>query len=259
MNESATDIIVARSRETDRLSAMLVWSIGAHIVLAAAALLMPDAGREEPPRTIMTISLGGAVGPRTGGMTQIGGRPVQAPVPEEPVRRAETPPAPVEPKMTLPDPRSKPQPRRPQPQQAPREATGRTPSTGPEPQEGTARSDTQNRGQGFGLSSAGGGGGGVTLDVMDFCCPEYIADMQDRVRRNWNGRQGIVGVTTMKFTIRRDGSIVDIQREKSSGFEVLDVQSQRALMMTASQKLAPLPDRFPNPTLTVHMEFDYTR
>jgi TonB family protein len=61
----------------------------------------------------------------------------------------------------------------------------------------------------------------------------------------------------MKFTIRRDGTIVDIQREKSSGFEVLDQQSERALVLTA--RLAPLPQKFPNQTLTVHMEFEYQR
>ena len=97
----------------------------------------------------------------------------------------------------------------------------------------------------------------MTLDVADFCCPEYITEMVDRVKRSWIERQGLVGVTTMVFTIRRDGTIVDIRREKSSGFEVLDSQPERALVLTRS--LAPLPAQFPNQTLTVHMEFDYQR
>ena len=54
----------------------------------------------------------------------------------------------------------------------------------------------------------------------------------------------------------RDGTITDIQRDKSSGFEVLDAQSDRALRLT---RLPPLPGQFTNPTLTVYMEFEYLR
>ena len=50
---------------------------------------------------------------------------------------------------------------KPQTQEAPKEATARTPSTG-QPQEGSTRVDTGARGQGFGLTSGGGGGTGVT-------------------------------------------------------------------------------------------------
>jgi len=158
----------------------------------------------------------------------------------------------VPPKMALPDPKAKPQTK---PQQAPKEATGKTPTTGAKPQEGSTRAETQNRGQGFGLSSAGGSGGGVQLDVADFCCREYIEDMIIRVRQYWQQNQPFVGTTTMKFTILRDGTITAVQREKSSGFEVLDAQAQRALETT--RRLAPLPAQFPNQTLTVHMEFAY--
>ena len=256
MNEAVTDIIVARSRAADRLSTMVMWSFGAHIIVVAALLLVQRAQPDTAPRTIMTISLGGAVGPKTAGINQMGGRAVQAPQPEQPVRRAETAPAPTPQKMTLPDPKARTRQESARPQQAPDEATGRTATTGAKPQEGTTKADTQNRGQGFGLSTAGGGGdGGITLDVSSFCCPEYIIDMRDRVTRNWNGRQGIVGSTTMTFTIQRDGTITGIQRRKSSGFELLDAQAERALRLTT--KLAPLPQQFPNQTLTVHMAFDY--
>jgi protein TonB len=257
MNEAVTDIIVARSRAADRLSTMMVWSLGAHIVVVAVILFVQSTQPDPPPRTIMTITLGGAVGPKTAGINQMGGRAVQAPPPpEQPVRRAETAPAPAPPKMTLPDPKSRTRQERARPQQAPPEATGRTETTGARPQEGQTKADTQNRGQGFGLSTAGGGGdGGVTLDVANFCCPEYIIEMRDRVQRNWNGRQGIVGSTTMTFTIQRDGTITAIQLRKSSGFGVLDQQAERALRLTP--RLPPLPQAFTNPTLTVHMAFDY--
>jgi TonB family protein len=254
MSEAVTDIIVARSQAVDRLPGMVAWSVAGHILVVVLIVIFQSTQTDPPPRTIMTISLGGAPGPRTGGMTQIGGRPVQAPTPPEPPRRAETAPAPKPPPMALPDPKPRPQAK---PQQAPKEAAGKTPTTGPKPEEGSARAQTQNRGQGFGLSSAGGTGGQVTLDVANFCCPEYISDMVERIRRYWMENQGIVGTTTMKFTIQRDGTLTDIQLARSSGFVVLDSHSDRALRQTA--RLAPLPAQFTNPTLTVDLQFVYQR
>jgi TonB family protein len=253
MREATTDVIAARSRDADRLSTMVVWSIGAHVVVTALILFVPHPRSDVAPKNVMMISLGGAPGPRTGGMTQMGARAVQAPQPEQPIKKAESAPAPKTPSMTLPDPKSKPQP---QVKKAPRDAAAKAASTGAEPQEGTARAETRVRGQGFGLSTAGGGGGGVRLDVADFCCPDYIITMQELVRQNWNGKQGIVGVTTMKFTVTREGRIEAIQLERSSGFDALDREANRALSLA---RLPQLPRQYPNPTLTIHLEFAYER
>jgi protein TonB len=250
-----TDVIVARSRQADSLTTMVVWSVAAHITLIAAMILMPTRAAQETPRTVMTISLGGAPGPRAGGMTQMGGRAVQAPAPPQPVRRAETAPAPTRPAMTLPDPKVRTR-QQPKPEQAPKDATGRTPTTGEEPREGSARAETGAKGQGFGLSTGGGGGSGVQLDVANFCCPEYLEQMISLIQRNWQQNQGVVGATVMKFTIQRDGTIVTPQVERTSGFFALDNAAQRALLLT---KLTPLPTAFTNPTLGVHMRFEYTR
>jgi TonB family protein len=252
MNGSTTDVIVARSHDVDRLSMMVMWSVAAHIVVTALIVFVPHEKTDLTPKEVMTITIGGAPGPRTG-MTQMGARAVQAPEPE-PVKRAETAPAPTKPEMTLPDPRLKP---RQQPKNAPKEATAKTQSTGVEPQEGTAKAETRVRGQGFGLSSAGGGGtGGVTVDAVNFCCPDYITTMAELVTQNWNGKQGLVGLTTMMFTIQKDGRIEGIQVEKGSGFIALDNEAARALRFV---RLPPLPTRYTNPTLTVHLEFAYQR
>jgi len=254
MVETVTDIIVARSRQPEGLKTMLLWSVAGHIGILVLALLWPTAGPADIPRTVMTISLGGAPGPRTGGVTQIGGQTVQAPPPPE-VKPVATPPAPKVPAMSLPDPRVRTRPQA-KPAQAPPDATARSVNTGDEPREGSTRTDTRVRGQGFGLSSAGGGGGPVQLDVTDFCCVEYLDQMVVFIKRSWEQSQGLVGSTTMTFTILRNGTIRDPQVEKSSGFIALDNASMRALQLT---RLPPLPTEFPNPTLTVHMRFDYQR
>ena len=102
----------------------------------------------------------------------------------------------------------------------------------------------------------GGSGSAVTLDVSDFCCNEYIDQMVTMIRRSWDQNQGVVGSTTMQFTILRNGGIQSPQVEKSSGFVVLDNAAMRALQLT---RLPPLPAAFENPTLTVHLRFDYQR
>jgi periplasmic protein TonB len=256
MMENVTDIIVARSREPEGLKTMIVWSVAAHIALAAVAVFVGGPRLDTAPRPVMTISLSGSPGPKTGGQTQIGGQAVQAPAaPQEPVKPVPPPPAPKEPAMTLPDPRTRP---RPQPKQAPPDATAKHVNTGEAPREGSTRVDTRVRGQGFGLSSAGSNstGSSVTLDVSDFCCTEYIEQMVTMIRRSWDQNLGVVGSTTMQFTILRNGSIQSAQVERSSGFAVLDNSAMRALQLT---RLPPLPAAFENPTLTVHLRFDYTR
>lgn len=252
MNGSTTDIIVSRAREVDRLSPMVGWSFAAHIVVMAFVVLVPHPAADTAPKDVMFISLSGAPGPRTG-MTQMAARNVQALQPE--VKKAETAPAPVAREMTLPDPRAKPQAR---PKNAPKEAAAKTVSTGAEVQEGTAKAETRVRGQGFaGLSSGGGGGtAGVTVDAVNFCCPDYIITMNELVKQYWNQKLGIAGVTTMMFTIRRDGRIENVRVEKPSGFIALDNEARRALQIT---RLPPLPSRYPNSTLTVHLEFEYVR
>lgn len=252
MSEAVTDVIVARAHEPDGLSRMVVWSLGAHAALIAVLLFWPTASAE-PPRTIMTVSLSGAPGPKTGGLTSIGDRPVQQTAPE-PVKPVEAPPAPKAAPMTLPDPKVRPRVQTKAAKEAPPEATAPTPAVGERPHDG----NTRVRGQGFGsgLSSSGGSGGGVQLDVSDFCCPEYIDQMRVFIQRNWEQSQGVVGSTGVKFTIMRNGMIQAPQIENPSGFEALDLAAMRALQRTT---LPPLPTAFPNSTLTVHMRFDYSR
>ena len=248
MNGTATDIIVARSRNVDRLSTTIVWSVAAHVAVTAIILLVPHPAPDSTPKQVMMISLGGAPGPRTG-MTQMATSPVVDTAKPEPAKPVERPPAQKAPAMTLPDPKAKPQARR----DTAREAAAKTAPTEPEPRTNRVRGQGF---EGFGLSSGGGGGGGVTVDAVDFCCPDYINTMVELVRLNWNGDKGRVGVTTMKFTIRRNGRIEGIQLEKPSGFDDLDREAERALRVA---RLPELPGRYPNETLTVHLDFEYLR
>jgi TonB family protein len=260
MEAVVSDILQRRKTEPAGLKKTAAISVAAHAVAFAVIAMIPAmAPQAAAPRVIMNISLGGAPGPDTGGMQMIGGRPIQAAQPstQPEISKSILPPvAATPPKMTLPDPKQKPR-TPPKPTVTSKDPKGTAVGRGFETQQGTAKVETGAKGQGFGLSSGGSGGdGGVKLDV-DFCCPEYIADMRNRIMKNWNQNQRTIGSVIMKFTIQRNGLITDIEVEQPSGNPVLDLAAQRALIITRT--LAPLPSGFSGQTLPVHLTFDYLR
>jgi TonB family protein len=259
-----TDVLRDRMHDPGGLELMAVLSIGLHAVLIAAVLISPTGwfrGRVETPPRVMTITLGGSAGPSNGGMTAEGGRPVQVEGPEP--KRFDTvrPPAAKPPEMVLPKrpvAATKPSPKAPTVTQAPDEARGRTPTQGSQTAPGNAVAVTGARGQGFGLSTGGGAGGaGATLDVADFCCPDYLVLMRDRLNAAWNQRQGVSGRVLVRFTIERDGRLTNSSVEQSSGNPALDLAALSAVVTT--KQIPPLPAAFPNPSLGVHVTFEYSR
>jgi len=258
-----TDVLRDRMQAAGGLQRMLTVSTVVHLSLAAALLFAPGGllkRAADPSRTVMTISIaGGGDLPQSGGLTPMGGRPVQTQAPPEELAKREAirPPAAKTPEMTMPLPNAKlvKPTSGPSVKQAPDEARGRTPTKGAQTSPGTAVADTGTRGQGFGLSTGGGPGSGSSLDVADFCCPDYIAIMVTRIRAAWNQKQGATGNTLVKFTIQRDGSLTNVELERSSGTTPLDLAAMRAVV--ATRTLPPLPDAFPNPTLPVHLNFEY--
>jgi TonB family protein len=259
-----TDVLRDRMREPAGLQGMVALSIAVHTAFAAGLLFAPNRWLNRPqetPRSVMTISLGGGGGPRSGGLTAMGDRPVQVQTPpDQPkTREAVRPPAAKTPEMTVPLRNAKPAKAAPAApvKQAPDDAKGRTPTRGAETRAGSTLAETGTRGQGFGLSSGGGPGVGTTLDVGDFCCPDYIVLMTESIRRSWNQNQGAEGHVGVRVTIQRDGTLTDTVVERATADPTLNIAAQRAVVLT--RKLPPLPDAFPNPTLTVHLDFHYQR
>jgi TonB family protein len=257
----ATDVLRERMQQPGGLQRMITLSMTVHALFAAAIIFAPGGllHQKRTPPTVMTITLGGAgAGPENGGMTPMGGRPIQEVKPPDAPAKPEAirPPAAKAPEMTMPLPNAKPtKAATPAVKQAPDDARGRTPTKGAQTSAGSAIAETGLRGQGFGLSTGGGPGSGSSLDVADFCCPDYIAIMVTRIRSAWDQRQGATGNTLVKFTIQRDGSLTNVVLERSSGTTPLDLAAMRAVLTTRT--LPPLPDAFPNPTLPVHLNFEY--
>src|SRR5688500_832939 len=78
--DAVSEVLIARTPKSDGLTSMLGASIFAHIALLGAFVVLPAAwfgAKQEPPVTIMQISLGGPLGPKDGGVTMLGGRTIQ--------------------------------------------------------------------------------------------------------------------------------------------------------------------------------------
>ena len=253
--DAVSEVLVSRAAKQDGLNSMVGASALAHLVLLAAVAFVPSAwfAVQREPEVVMQISLGGPVGPRDGGLATLGGRPIQQ-VTEtkkaiEPVR----PPASKTPEMI--EPTKAPPKKTPTNPMDAKDPRSRTPTKGAEVQKGSTVAETGGKGMGFGLSSGGGSTGGY-LDVANFCCPAYLVTMKDMITRNWDSKQGTTAIAQMRFVIQKDGRIVDVSVEKSSGRQDLDFLASRALQLA---KLPPLPAEYPEPALTVHLFFEYVR
>lgn len=257
--EAVTSVLIERAHAERGLPRMVTVSLFAHAVLAAALIAASSfihPSSEQEVRPVMTIPLGGAPGPRAGGMTMMG-RPIQstAPLADVPKPAPIRPPAAKAPEMTLPS--STARPVKPAPKPRPT-ATEAIPTRATTPASQAAAAGAEPRGLGFGgLSTGGGMGSGSYLDVANFCCPDYLATMLQLIQGNWVARQEVGGETLVLFRIQRDGRLTDIELERSSGYPALDLTAQRALFLT--RKVPPLPSAFPDDHLTVHLRFEYSR
>jgi periplasmic protein TonB len=263
VQEAVSAVLEDRAPIAEGLNRMLTVSIAVHVALLAGVWLMPAdwrSSRVDPDQSAMVIQLGGAEGPDVGGMTSIADRAVQAIAKPDAPKAIETPPAPKLPEMVEPDRVAKVPPKPTKPVNKPDETSKtRTPTTGAEIKTGSARVKTGGAAIPFGglASQSGGGGDGVRLDVQNFCCPQYIVQMRQLIHRNWDSNQGAIGSPVVKFTIRRDGVLTQIELEQSSGQQLLDIAARRAVINT--RQLPPLPREFTGEHLTVHLTFEFKR
>ena len=258
-----TDVLRGRMQQPAGLQRMAAVSVLLHgavlamLVLAPANLLPVRTTRDAQRDDDFIGRRHARAGERRDHEHRRAARQVEKP-PDAP-REAPRPPAAKAPEMTVPVPGAKPvRSSTTTVKEAPDEARGRTPTKGAEPTPGTSVAETGVRGQGFGLSTGGGAGSGSRLDITgDFCCPDYLILMAEKIRGNWNQRVDAVGETVVVFTIQRDGRLTNFMTERSSGYPALDLNALRAVATT--RQLPALPDAFPNPSLTVHLNFQYKR
>ena len=230
----------------------LAWSVAGHAAIVVLIWLAPARSAIQTPRIVMTVNLGGAPGPRTGGLTEMGGRAVPEPPPEAPKPTPRTPPPPPPPARPLATvPTEKPVP--PRPTRAEPARPSRTPAAQEPPRDGSTRVETGARGQGFGLATGGNGAKGIEVENPNFCCPGYLEVVRAAIERAWVRAPG-AGIVTMRFRILRNGTIDGISVFQSSNDRSIDDAALRALGLT--QTLPELPREFPDSSLALRMRFE---
>ncbi len=91
--------------------------------------------------------------------------------------------------------------------------------------------------------------------------PEYAAQIQEIIRRNWNtggvdAQLRTAPVVTATFDLMRDGSVTNLKLSKSSEVVTLDSSVQRAIL---TSQFPPLPAGFPRSSASVEFSFELKR
>jgi len=81
--------------------------------------------------------------------------------------------------------------------------------------------------------------------------------MLSRIHQRWQ-RTAVRGtaVVVVRFTIARDGRVLDASIETPSGVSILDRSALRAVML--ADPMPPLPNSYPRDQVGVHLRFTYT-
>ena len=103
--------------------------------------------------------------------------------------------------------------------------------------------------------------GGLTLSTYRWQWAPYVYAMKRKLKHVWIApaayyRLGLIhGASVIKFTINRDGSLAGMQLLRHKGHESLRISSTQAI--EALFKFLPLPNDFPDETLTIIAELTY--
>ena len=102
---------------------------------------------------------------------------------------------------------------------------------------------------------------GVTFDTTEFKYESYMMKLKDKIESIWKyppeeAGRGIHGDVYITFTIKKDGTLGDLELERSSGFPGLDSAAMRALKEGAPYW--PLPDEWKQDSLTIPGHFIYS-
>jgi TonB family protein len=113
-------------------------------------------------------------------------------------------------------------------------------------------------GGGFGPGGPGYGPGGLA----NFPYVWYLNTITERVSSNWFSSlvdPGISGSfqTIVYFRIQKNGQVLDVQIEQSSGVTPLDLSAVRAIK--ASAPFPPLPREYEEAYLGIHLIFEHTK
>ncbi len=100
--------------------------------------------------------------------------------------------------------------------------------------------------------------GSVSIDGGNFPFASYIGRMRQKIATIWEvppGTEGLERSAVIYFRIHRNGSVSDVNVEKSSGLQLFDRSCQRGVIEAAP--MPPLPREYDEEFVAVHFTFVY--
>ena len=235
-----------RSVSPTRLRSGLLLSAGVHVLMVAAVIFWSTRPQAPRPPVYRVNLVGAPPGPR-----QVG---VVSPQPATPA--ASDKPAPSGAEQLAPPPKAMASKsvKAPAPSKA-------TPTPAKSKTAGAKKTEvaTNTAPPKAGSGSTGGKGADVAnvrTEGIAFPDEGYLANIVRQLTLTWQPRRRTnVLVTEVKFTIRRDGTVADMQVVKGSGDREYDLDAQGAI--EAVRRFGPLPAAWKDDVLIVYFTFDY--
>jgi TonB family protein len=100
--------------------------------------------------------------------------------------------------------------------------------------------------------------GSVQIDGGNFPFASYISRMRQKIATTWEvaaGPEGLERSAVVYFRVHRDGSVSNVEVEKSSALQLFDRSCQRAVIEAAP--LPPLPREYSDEFVAIHFSFVY--
>lgn len=232
-------------RGPDRRAWMLS---GAVHLLALVALVLSETVRPRPtPFVAYEIELVSPPAPEEG--LPVPERPLEVETPEPTVEEVEeTPPPPAE---DEPEPEEE---EEPEPQEEPEETPPEEPAPQPEaPAEeeevetGSAEPEPDAEVTGEDID--------VRMEGIRRDYPEYYENIIRQINRCFRWRRGGDLEATVRFRIRRDGTVSDLSVVESSGSVAFDFEAMGAVECAGSGRFGPLPEELPFDQLPIEFTF----
>lgn len=228
-------VLASRRRQgRPRLRGGLIAALVLHLGLAAAVVVVPELGGEEPePMEFVKVRVVPAAA--------LGSTRPEPPKPEPPEPEPEPEPPPPEP-----EPEPKPEPPEPEPTPAPRET--RPAPREPEPPPPPRQREGSPQGSALGTSRAAVAGVDNPAFTYDYYLDRMLALIEARWQRPRTDRRT---EALVRFRIGRGGRVTELELLETSGDDAFDLAALRAV--EAAAPFPPLPASYRSDSLGIRL------